>query len=81
MYLCAVKPSEQYWEMVAAERKAALTTSLTENKQLHVRNTQLQLEVHSLNDRVQALHDENAVLEEMVSEAKKLAELVAVSCC
>ncbi|KAF2353633.1 Geminin/Multicilin [Trinorchestia longiramus] len=74
--LISDKPSEQYWEMVAAERKVALLASLAENKQLHEGNSQLQKQVHSMGSRIDLLKKDNAMLEEMLAEAKQLAELV-----
>lgn len=63
-------PNEKYWEMVAAERKAALSSALTENKQLYVRNTELQ-------DRVHFLEQENTLLENWLQESKRMAELLS----
>ncbi|XP_018008063.1 geminin-like [Hyalella azteca] len=74
--LTSAKPGERYWEMVASERKAALAVSLAENKQLHARNSELQLQVHSMSSRIEVLQSDNAMLEEMLGEARKLAELV-----
>ncbi|XP_076044117.1 geminin DNA replication inhibitor isoform X2 [Oratosquilla oratoria] len=63
-----VAPPE-YWEGVAEKRRQALEKVLIENKDLHDENDRLK-------QRVNILTEENGLLQEMVDEAKELAELV-----
>lgn len=59
----------EYWKVMAEKRREALDTTLEENKQLYQENENLKTEVVELKN-------ENALLEEMVNDAKQLAELV-----
>lgn len=59
----------EYWKVMAEKRREALDTTLEENKQLYQENENLKTEVVELKQ-------ENALLEDMVNDAKQLAELV-----
>jgi len=58
-----------YWKVMAEKRREALDETLEENKHLCQENEILKTEVKELKH-------ENALLEEMVNDAKQLAELV-----
>ncbi|KAK7074045.1 hypothetical protein SK128_010115 [Halocaridina rubra] len=59
----------QYWEQLAEKRREALEETLIENKKLSV-------EVKELHVEVKELKQENKMLNEMVDEAKELAQLI-----
>merc|ERR1711970_1435588 len=68
MLTCETAPPE-YWKVMAEKRRAALDKTLEENKELYQENENLKTEVKELKH-------ENSLLEEMVNDAKQLAELV-----
>ncbi|CAL4060338.1 unnamed protein product, partial [Meganyctiphanes norvegica] len=59
----------EYWKVMAEKRREALNVTLEENKHLYEENENLKTEVKELKH-------ENSLLEEMVNDAKQLAELV-----
>jgi geminin len=62
--LCIEEASLAYWKELAENRRKALQEALEENENLHT--------------RISDLEKENEMLEEMVQEAKTIAEVISV---
>ena len=61
----AEPPSENYWQLLAEQRRIALEECLEENRTLH--------------ERLQLLEEEKEVAEQMLAESRSLVEVLKVS--
>jgi hypothetical protein len=61
----AEPPSENYWQLLAEQRRIALEKCLEENRTLH--------------ERLQRLEEVKEVAEQMLAESRSLVEVLKVS--
>jgi len=61
----AEPPGENYWQLLAEQRRISLIECLEENRMLH--------------ERLQLLEEEKEVAEQMVAESRGLVEVLKVS--